>query len=145
MGVRVFPRRMIAQIGIACANRLSVSDAALALPSLYATVVGWFRPLVLGRVTKTVVDFEVREVVREFRCMGVIQPFGPAQLKLKPEGQRSWEWKMLHTTPDVHLENDEKFKIRGVPFRVMSNQDFSDYGYMSYELVQDYTKATPDV
>ncbi len=132
---------MIAQVGVFSANKMSVSDAALGLPNVRTTITSWFRPIVLGRITKTVVDFEVVETIRELRCMGVIQPFGPAQLRLKPEGQRSWEWKMLHTTPDVHLENDERFKIRGVPFRVMSNQDFVDYGYMAYELVQDYTKA----
>ena len=132
---------MIAQVGVSSANKMSVTDAALSLPTVRTTITSWFRPIVLGRITKTVVDFEVRETIRELRCMGVIQPFGPAHLRLKPEGQRSWEWKMLHTTPDVHLENDERFKIKGVPYRVMSNQDFSDYGYRAYELVQDYTKA----
>ena len=136
---------MIAQIGIACANRLSVSDAALALPSLYASIVGWFRPLVLGRVTKTVVDFETKEVFREFRCMGVIQPFGVQELNMKPEGQGKWNWQMLHTTRDVNLLNDERFVLRGTPFRVMRKKDYSDYGYVVYELTQDYTKAAPDV
>lgn len=132
---------MIAQVGVASANKTSVSNAALGLPSMRGTLAGWFRPLVLGKITKSVVDFEIREAIKELRCMGVIQPFGPNQLRLKPEGQRSWEWKMLHTTPDVHLENDERFKIAGVPYRVMSNSDYSEYGYRSYELIQDFTKA----
>ena len=132
---------MIPQVGITCAGRRNISDTAFGLPSVRSTVTGWFRPLVLGRVTKTVVDFEVKEVFRELRCLGVIQPFGPNQLRMKPEGQRSWEWKMLHTQSEVHLENDERFKIAGVPYRVMSNQDYSEYGYRSYELVQDYVKA----
>jgi hypothetical protein len=132
---------MIAQVGVSSANKMSVTDAALSLPTVRTTITSWFRPIVLGKITKSIVDFEIREAIKELRCMGVIQPFAPAQLRLKPEGQRSWQWKMLHTTPDVHLENDERFKIKGIPYRVMSHQDYSDYGYRAYELVEDYTKA----
>ena len=132
---------MIAQVGVTSASSRSVQDTAIGLPSVRSTVTGWFRPLVLARVTKTVENFEVKETFRELSCLGVIQPLGPNQLRVKPEGQRSWEWKMLHTQPEVHLENDERFKIANVPYRVMSNQDYSEYGYRSYELVQDYVKA----
>lgn len=132
---------MIAQVGVVSANKTSVTNSAIALPSVRSTIIGWFRPLIVNKITKSVVDFEIQEVSKDIRCMGVIQPFGPNQLKLKPEGQRSWEWKMLHTTSDIHLENDGRFKIAGVPYRVMSNQDFSEYGYFTYELVRDYTKA----
>jgi len=131
---------MIPQNGISSAADRDVYSTALCLPTVQSTITGWFRPLVVGRVTKTVVNFETKEVFKETSCMGVIQPFGPSLLRLKPEGQRSWEWKLLHTTPDIHLENDERFTLGGVPYRVMKNQDFSEYGYMQYELVQDYTR-----
>ena len=132
---------MLAQVGVASANKLSVTDAAVALPSVRSTLTGWFRPLVLGRVTKQVINHEVVESFRDLRCSGVIQPHGPRELRLKPEGQRQWNWQMLHTTPDVNLQDDERFKIKGVPFRVMSKQDWSEYGYVTYELIQDFTKA----
>jgi hypothetical protein len=130
---------MISPVGIPSANTRSVSDAATALPSVQCTIVGWFRPLVLGRITKLIVEGEVRESAAELRCRGVIQPFDDRKLRIKPEGERSWNWQMLHTTPDVKLRNDEEFRIKGVPYRVMSNSDWSEYGYITYELVQDYT------
>jgi len=130
---------MIQSIGIPSANTRSVSEAASALPSMSGTLLGWFRPLVLGFVTKQVVEGEVKEVVLNKTCRGVIQPFDDRKLRLKPEGQRSWNWQMLHTTPDVRLRNDESFRIKGILYRVMSNSDYSEYGYISYELVQDYT------
>jgi hypothetical protein len=132
---------MIAQAPVPRAGKLGVTESAVSLPSVRSTLAGWFRPLVLGRVTKTMVDFEVKEVFREQGCRGVIQPHGPQELKLKPEGQRSWNWQLLHTTPDVNLETDERFKIKNTPFRVMSKQDWSEYGYVTYELVQDYQSA----
>ncbi len=136
---------MIPSVGISSAGDLSVQDAASPLPSMRETLTGWFRPLILTRVTKKVVDFEVSETRVEVNCMGVIQPFGPRELKIKPEGERSWNWQMLHTTPDVALKNDEEFTIRGTRYRVMSQKNWTEYGYIAYELVQDYVAANvPD-
>lgn len=130
---------MIASVGIPSANRLSVSDGATPLPDLRSAVTGWFRPLILVQVVKSVVNGEIVEARKELRCSGMIQPFGPRELKIKPEGQRAWNWQMLHTTPDVALKDDEEFTIKGTRYRVMSQQNWSDYGYILYELVQDYT------
>lgn len=129
---------MISSIGIASANTRTVQDAASALPSVQTTITGWFRSLILVRVVKTVLNFETKETRQEVNCMGVIQPFGPRELKMKPEGQRAWNWQMLHTTPDVALKDDEEFTIKGTRYRVMSQQNWSEYGYIIYELVQDY-------
>lgn len=129
---------MIGTLGIPSASTRSVSDAALALPSVHTTLLGWLRPLILGRVTTQIVEGEAKQAVREQRCRGVIQPFNDRKLALKPEGERSWNWQMLHVTPEVKLANGEEFKIKETPYRVMSNKDYSEYGYITYELVQDY-------
>ena len=133
---------MIATLGLPAANKLPASQAATGLPTVRSTLTGWFRPLVLGQVTKSAVDGEIHEAVKELACRGVIQPFGPRELKLKPEGQRSWNWQMLHTEPNVALRDDEEFLIRGVRFRVMSQQNWSEYGYITYELVQGYAPVS---
>lgn len=136
---------MIPALGIASASDLTVQDSASPLPSMRETLTGWFRPLLLVRVTKNIRDFEVSETRKEICCMGVVQPFGPRELKIKPEGERAWNWQMLHTTSDVALKDDEEFTIRGTRYRVMSQKNWAEYGYISYELVQDYVAANvPD-
>lgn len=130
------------QLGIPSANRLSVSQNATQLPDMGGTVKSYFRPLTLIYVLKSVVDHEITEARKELRCFGTIQPFSLRELKIKPEGQRSWDWQMLHTTPDVHLKNDEEFTEGGLRYRVMSNGKYSRYGYITYELVQDYNGRT---
>lgn len=133
---------MISSIGISSANTRSVSDTALALPSVQSTILGWFRPLVLGVQTRRVVAGEVKYTTQRKNCRGVIQPFAPQELVIKPEGERSWDWKHLYTTPDVQLVNGQTFFIKGTPYRVMSTIDYSEYGYVGYELVQNY-EPTP--
>ena len=99
---------------------------------------GWFRPITLVRVMTSIVDMEAKQARVEQECSGLVQPFGAQQLRLKPEGERSWNWVMLHVTPDVVLRNGEEFEIRGTRYRVMSNNGWSDFGYISYELVEGY-------
>ncbi len=129
---------MISPLGIVPASSRSVQDAANSLPSMRGTVTGWFQSLILSRVKKAIVDREAKETVWKQQCFGVLQPFSPRQLSIKPEGERRWIWVMLHTTPDVDLQPDEEFFIKGVRYRVMSTNNYNDYGYVQYELVQDY-------
>lgn len=117
----------------------TVLESATALPGMASTLLGWFRPLVLIRVVKTLVNFEVKEVEQPESCRGVIQPLTNRELELKPEGQRTWRWVMLHTTQDIQLNLDEEFSIGGVKYRVMGDKGYSDYGFIYYELVQGYT------
>jgi len=124
-------------VGIASANQLSVS-AQSQLPSILGAVRSYFRPLTLTFIQKKIVDHEITEARSVLSCQGTIQPFAPYKLSLKPEGQRSWNWQMLHTSPEVALKNDEEFTIRGIRYRVMAQSDWSEYGYILYELVQDY-------
>lgn len=126
------------QLGIFSANQLSVTQNATQLPSVSNAVMAYFRPLILIFVQKTVVDFEIAEARRELRCSGSIQPFSSRELKIKPEGQRSWNWQMLHTTPEVKLKNDMEFTSQGTRYRVMSQLAYQNFGYIQYELVQDY-------
>ena len=135
---------MVAPLGITPANRRNVTDSATQLPSVSSAVMAYFRPITLVFVQKRVDDFEISEARKELRCMGTIQPFGARELRIKPEGERSWNWQMLHTTPDVSLSNDSEFLVRGVRYRVMSQRNYTAYGTIVYELVQDYVGAHND-
>lgn len=109
------------------------------LPEMRETVVGWMRPLILSRVIKQQVNFRIVESEEQLNTRGVIQPFSKRRLEMKPEGERSWEWIQIHTTPDLKMENGWIIKIANKQYRVVGQWDFSRYGYMEYELCNDYT------
>ena len=129
---------MISKMGILPANRISVNEAGYTLPRVQTTLCGWFQRLVLTIVNKSIKDYEVVEVQRKMECLGVIQPFSARELKIKPEGERSWGWKMLHTTLDVDLRPDDEFYVGATRYRVMSKFGYPEYGYNQYELIQDF-------
>lgn len=120
------------------ANRRTVSESAGSLPNMAGTLNGWMRPLKVGIVTKTQENFQVKESVRNFESAGVIQPFSPRQLAIKPEGERSWKWVMLHCVASLKMTTDDAPIINGVRYRVMGVFPYGDYGFLQYELVQDY-------
>jgi len=115
------------------------------LPNVEAAMTNWFQPIVFGIVTKTVEGFQVVENMVEISFRGVIQPLDGRKLELKPEGQRQWDWLMVHSDPSLNLELDSILEYLGTQYRVMSKKDYSQYGYVYYEIVNDYTGSGPEV
>ncbi len=133
---------MIAKLGIQSANTRSVQEAASALPNMRSTLSGWFRKLELTLVVKQTVDHQIVEVEKPLETQGVIQPLGKRELENKPEGQRAWQWFLLHTVSDLALKPDDVVGYRGARYRVMSSGAWQEYGYFGYELVQAFTHGS---
>lgn len=135
---------MIPTLGIVDAARLSVQDAVMPTPNMRSTILGWFRPLVLAVVRQQTIDFETKEALVQLATRGVIQPMAAKDLQLKPEGTRTWDWRMIHATPDLALTTEDVILIpRGgktVQFRVMRALDYSGDGFLMYEIVNDYVE-----
>ena len=113
------------------------------LPNMGSTLLDWFQPMTLTKITKVVVDHQVSENEQEYRGMGVRQPMNAQEVQMKPEGQRSWSWNTFHCSPDIVMNGDEVFLYMGVRYRVMEKWDWKEYGYLEYHAVQDYVKAVP--
>ena len=104
---------------------------------------GWGRPLVISLIRKALVNYEVSEGNTEkIQTTGVLQPLSSEKLELKPEGERSWIWKLLHCTSPT-MQTDDVAIIFGVRYRVMTKTSFADFGYVKYELVEDHRAAQP--
>lgn len=111
------------------------------LPNVSDVIVSWFQPMTFKFLTDNIIDFENHPITKEITSEGVIQPFTSKDLQVKPEGQRAWAWSMLHCLPDVVLKTGEYVLIDGVKYRVMKLTDYSDYGYLEYDIVEAFEKA----
>lgn len=126
------------------AKDLLLNQITPGLPNVSNTLEGWFQTLVIGILVKTIVDNRVYEETTNFEIRGVIQPLSPEQLEIKPEGERSWVWKMLHCQPSLPVKTDDLVTIKGIRYRVNSLTGYDEYGYAMYELVQDYQTVIPE-
>ncbi len=108
------------------------------LPDMTGALLNWFQPMIFSQLVKSVVNFKNVETPTNTYTKGVMQPLSAQQLQMKPEGQRNWIWNMLHCLPDLILKPDDVVTYQRQNYRVMAKRDYSKYGYLEYDLVQDY-------
>jgi hypothetical protein len=113
------------------------------LPDPSGALFSYFQPLTLKVLTKSLVNFQNVEVAVATNTMGVIQPLTAQQLNMKPEGQRAWIWQNLYCLPGLVLKPDDVVIFQGTQYRVMNKTDYSQFGFLNYHLVQDFTGSGP--
>lgn len=121
----------------------TIADCQSALPSMRATVLGWFKPLVIGVVSTVIADEGeddglAQVTVREVRTSGVIQPGDDERLDVRSEGERSWESAILHVFPQLDVPTGTKLRINGRQFEVMGKKDYVQNGFIRYKLTQAF-------
>lgn len=128
-------------IALTNASAISVPANSNPMPQVRSAMLNWFKPIRLGKVLKKQDNYETEEVTTFVDTAGILQPWSPQQLKMLPEGQRKWVHKMLHALPELSLIPDEVVSIDGIKYRVEEKTDYTIYGYVQYNLVQDYTNV----
>lgn len=108
------------------------------VPDVSGALRNWFQPMTFSKVTKTVVNFKVTEIFEVIDFMGVVDPIIDT-LEMRARGQRVWDDFTVYTQPGVPLIQDDVVIYLGVQYRVKSKTDYTIYGYIAYNLVQDYT------
>lgn len=110
------------------------------LPNMSSTIVGWFLPIKIGIVTRTIVDYEQVESVEWVETQGVVQQYRTENLEITKAGDRSWDMLQIHCLPNLILENDNLIIYKGIKYKVMNNNNYSDYGYMEYICCETFTE-----
>ncbi len=120
------------------AANFDLSDSPGTLPNMTSALLDYFQKMTFSKITKTTVNFQLVEKAQVYYTKGVRQPLKPQAILMKPEGQRKWVWEMLHILPDVVLGIDDVVDFKGTRYRVMSRSDYTEYGFLQYEIAQDY-------
>lgn len=110
--------------------------SAVPMPSMRGTVIGWFRPITVGRVLEVAQpDGTVKPSVTALQTSGVLIPKGE-ELTRQAGGGRSWQNWDLFCFPNLVLNTNDTVVMAGQYFTVMGKLDFSGNGYVKYSLVQ---------
>lgn len=113
------------------------------MPQVGDTLLDYFQPMQFTQIVKSVSQFQSKEQGIRHNFQGVWQPFSAQQLRMKPIGQRAWNWQMLHADPSLALKPDDTVKYLTRQYRVMSKWDYTNMGYIQYDLVLDWTGSGP--
>lgn len=122
------------------AANISLKNSFNTLPDVSDVLPDWFQKLTFKKVHKVQVDYETVESLETIETEGVRQPMSAQRLELKPEGQRAWRWETIHCLPDVKLKVDDIIIFDNIRYRVMNRWNWSEYGYLEYEICQAFEK-----
>ena len=128
---------------IANAANRPLFDKSGSVPDVSGALQDYYQSLVFVRVGKVVKGYQLQEAPTPINFRGTIQPFTPRQLQMKPEGERAWTWFTMHSDPVLKLQVDDVVLWNNIQTRIMSRTDFSLYGYVEYNLVQDWGGSGP--
>ena len=118
-----------------------MSNAA-GLPDMTGGMAGLFQPMTFVLVTKQSIDGLVSEIENKVKATAVRYPMKAQEVALKPEGQRAWRWETLLATAALILKTSDIVKFDGNRYRVMGKQDWKEYGFVQYDLAQDFKEAS---
>ena len=102
------------------------------------TLSNYFQQTTFINIVKSVVNGQVVETQTPYCVLAIVEVMSGQQLMIKPEGQRQWRWISVWAYPDLFLNTDDIVQYLGVNYRVDHKNDWSVYGYLQYDLVEDY-------
>ena len=120
------------------AKKYKIGQNSSDLPDVSDGVSCFMQPTTVEIIRKEQVDGYTQEEKTCVKTMAVRQPYSAEQLAIRPEGQRSWKWHTIHCLPNLILKTDDIVNIHGIHYRIMQKTDWKDYGYIQYEVVEDY-------
>ena len=111
------------------------------VPNVVEGMYDYFQKLTFTQMVKSIVNFDVVETEVSTEFFGVRQVFTPQELAMLPIGERDWKWESIHAFPTLQLVPDDRIFFNSVAYRVMKKSDYKEYGYIRYDIIQDYEET----
>ena len=125
----------------ACNKKLG--ELSSGLPDVGASIQELLQPVKASYVQKQQIAGYTQEVLIEVDTKASIQP-NLQPLKMLPEGQRKWRYFTVYALSNLDLQPDEIFTIKGINYRILGKTDWKEYGFISYECIEDYNLNAPN-
>lgn len=109
------------------------------MPQIEAAFNGWLYPIKLGIVTQEIVNGDNIVTINYITFDGVVQPLTAEQLRLKPEGSRSFKWFMIHCfSSSLNLRTNDIILYKNEKYKVMGKWDWSLDGFIEYHICEEF-------
>lgn len=122
------------------AKDLTIPQNVGGLPDVSAAVMVLLQPISVMTVTQQLINGYYKPITQTIATQASIQPL-PQELAIKMEGERNWRWSLIHILPNVDLNNNDLITLFGVQYKVMKKENWAQYGYMNYFVVEGFQNA----
>jgi hypothetical protein len=129
-------------------NELDFGQSAAGLPSVAPAIIQFFQPVTVGIIENRQVEGYTQTIISRYIETQGARVETPNQLVITKSGERLWNCTDIYFLRDIILKADDIFRWNKMQYRVMVTEDWPDYGFNRYHVVQDYTKIyvpQPDV
>lgn len=122
------------------AKDLDFGQSTAGLPSVADGIMQLLQPVKVGFITATQVDGYTQTIVSEYVETRGVRIQNASNLVITKTGERFWDSVEIYFLSDINLMTDDIFLFQGTQYRVLVTEEWTEYGYNKYSVVQDYTK-----
>lgn len=119
---------------------LKFGQASAGLPSLAEGVISLFQPVRVGIIKTLQVKGYTQTIVESYIDTKGVRVQNSNTLKMTKTGERIWDSVDIYFLSEIELAADDLFLFNDVQYRVLLTEEWTEYGYNKYSVVQDYTK-----
>ena len=119
---------------------LNFGQSASGLPDMSQGVIQFFQPVTVGITSTTQINGYPQTIIEKYINTRGVRIQTTNSLVITKTGERIWDSIDMYFLREVVLQADDLFLFGGKQYRVLKTEDWPDYGYTKYYVVQDYTK-----
>ena len=119
---------------------LDLGQSASGLPDVSGAILSLFQPVKIGIIKATQVNGYTQTIVESYLRVRGVRVQNPNKLVITKTGERIWDSVDVYFTREVCLVADDLFLFNNVQYRVITVEDWPEYGYNHYGVIQDFTK-----
>lgn len=119
---------------------LSFGQSASGLPDVSQAVIQLFQPVTVGIIKSTMVNGYNQTIVESYVSTQGVRIATNNQLVITKTGERFWAHEDVYFMANVNLKADDLFLFNKFQYRVLAVEEWPEYGYNKYTVMQDYKK-----
>ncbi len=121
-------------------KNLPLGQSSASLPSVAEGVMTFLQPVQVGIIKATQIKGYTQTIVEKYINTKGARIEDPNAVVISKTGERIWDSITIYFLSDIILVIDDLFLFNKVQYRVMALENWTEYGYNKYAVLQDYSK-----
>ena len=119
---------------------LPMGQALAGLPDVSGAVIQFLQPVTIGIINATQINGRTQTIVEKYCDTQGVRIATDNKVVYSKTGERFWAHEDIYFMRDVILKIDDLFLFNQKQYRVLAIEQWTEYGYNKYTVLQDYTK-----
>ncbi len=123
---------------------LNFAQASSGLPNVLEGVLQLFQPVAVGIIKNNQINGYTQTYVSRYIATKGVRIQNPNRTVFTKTGERIWDTQDIFFPREISLVADDLFLFNKKQYRVVQTEEWPEYGFNRYSVIQDYTRLTPN-